>query len=182
MNEFERFYAALGEMIVRWNQAESEMKALLLNLVGLDTKAAWILVTELGSVSLEQALKSVAQDLAPPHLQSHIRGLVDWFSRLREYRNYYAHGIQTQVVGGGQGILAQVTAKNGLIYHGGTVSSNELEAITLKIIDFTAFAKHVGHHAFAAIHSSEDPDSPPPRSLEEMPPLPDRLQKPRRAF
>jgi len=70
VNDFERFYAALGEMLIHWNQAKSELRALLLNLAGLEEKAAWILVAELGSVSLEQGLKSAARDLAPPHLQS----------------------------------------------------------------------------------------------------------------
>ncbi|MGP0058864.1 MAG: hypothetical protein ACLPID_06230 [Beijerinckiaceae bacterium] len=178
MNEFERFYAALGEMIVRWNEAEAELRALLINLSGVEEKAAWILVAELGAVSLEQALKSAARDLAPANLQSHISGLVDWFSRLREFRNYYTHGVQAQILGGGEGILAQVTAKNGVVLHQESVTTEQLSNLTERIVEFTSFTKEVGTHVLA-LHPAESSRDWQPRPLREMPPLPDRLQKPR---
>lgn len=178
MNNFERFYAALGEMIVRWNQAESAMKALLITLSGAEEKAAWILVAELGAVSLEQALKSTARDLAPPTIKSYIAQLVDWFSCLREYRNYYTHSIQAMVIIDGDGVLSQITAKNGLVVHEETLTASQLSSLTDKIIDFTSYVKDVVSHVSTQSPTESSRDRRP-RPLREMPPLPDRLQKPR---
>jgi hypothetical protein len=178
VNNFERFYAALGEMIVRWNQAESSMKALLISLSGAEVKAGWILIAELGAVSLEQALKSAARDLAPSDIQAHITQLVNWFSCLREYRNYYTHSIQATVIIDGDGILSQITAKNGLVLHQETLTASQLSRFTDKIVDFTSYVNDVASHA-SGDRPTESSRGSQPRPLRQMPPLPDRLQKPR---
>jgi hypothetical protein len=178
VNNFERFYAALGEMIVRWNQAESAMKALLISLSGAEVKAGWILIAELGAVSLEQALKSAARDLAPSDIQDHITQLVHWFSCLREYRNYYTHSIQAMVIIDGDGILSQITAKNGLVLHQETLTASQLSRFTDQIVDFTSYVNDVASHA-SGHRPTESSRGSQPRPLREMPPLPDRLQKPR---
>jgi hypothetical protein len=86
------YLCALGRLIVNWNQAENSLRQILIDLCGA-SPAIWILTAELGSVSLENALKGASFDIGQARLTPYIEHCIEWFSRLREYRNYYVHSI-----------------------------------------------------------------------------------------
>jgi hypothetical protein len=86
-----RYMAMLGELIVTWNQAESTLRTLLYYLCG-GTTATHILTAELGAMGIYHGLKSIAPTMRP-EVQVAIECVADRYDLLREYRNYYVHGI-----------------------------------------------------------------------------------------
>jgi hypothetical protein len=174
------FYAALGEMVVNWNQAESTLTMILVALCGANPKT-WILTAELGGVGLQNALLSASADLAPDHLKKHIDHAVEWYSRLREVRNYYVHGTQRVTVGddGAFGLIGQVSAKSVLMIHQESLSQKRVEDLTRQIKEFVEFASGVEFYVAAEPKTAFSDGSPLP-PLPQMPPLPSKMVKPRR--
>jgi hypothetical protein len=174
------FFATLGEVVVEWNRAEEILKMILVALCGANPKT-WILTAELGNVGLENAVKSATADLAPDEFKDHIDHTVKWFSRLREFRNYYIHGVQRVTMGDGEniGLIGQVSAKTALTWHQEALSLNRLQELLAKIREFIAFASTVELHLDVTIKKESRVllQLPP---LPQMPPLPDILVKPHR--
>lgn len=170
------FYSALGELIVIWNQAENRLRAILVGLCGIGPRT-WILTAELGAISLENALRSSSQDIALPDLKPHIEACIKWFNLLREYRNYYVHGIIDVNIS--FGYISQTSAKNGLVLHGEVIDVTALSDLIKKIKDFLDFSSDVEFRA-SALPLTSFSDGKPFPPLPKIPLLPDRLQKPRR--
>lgn len=119
MSRLAPYYALLGELIVSWNRAENMLSMVLTAICGGGSPLVWILTSDLGAVSLENALKSATADLAAEELKDSIYHMVEWFSRLREFRNYYIHGVQRVIKGetGLIGLIGQRSAKSVLAFH-----------------------------------------------------------------
>jgi hypothetical protein len=174
------FHAAIGALVISWNRAESILKVLLIALCGANPKT-WILTAELGNVGLENALKSASADLAPEELKDHIDHAVEWFSRLREFRNYYVHGINRIGIVNDEMVafLGQVSAKTALSWHEEYLPVDRIIELDRQFADFISFASGIELHLYAAlkVETRREPPLPP---LPQMPPLPDRMVKPRR--
>lgn len=126
------YYASLGVFLVIWNQAENSLRQLLITLCGASPEI-WILTAALGGPSLESALKSGATDIAPPQLKPFIEHCVEWFSRLREYINYYVHSINlVSSLNSGKiaGFASQTTAKTRLAIHQEFIFEEQLYELT----------------------------------------------------
>lgn len=175
------FYTAIGEIVVKWNDAENFMRAILIELCGSNPKT-WILTAELGNVGLENALRTASADVAPVHLREHIDHATEWFSRLREKRNYYVHGIR-RITGDNDnmpfGVIQQVSAKSALVFHDELLSIDALRDLSERINKFLIFVLAINIHLHEML-AQELSHAPPPSPLPQMPPLPDRLVKPRR--
>jgi hypothetical protein len=177
----ETTFAAIGEIVVKWNDAENFMNAILVELCGSNPKT-WILTAELGNVGLENALRTAAADIAPIHLREHLDHAIEWFSRLRETRNYYVHGIRritTDKGGTPLGIIQQVSAKSALVFHNEDLPLDRLRTLSGRINELTIFLLAINVYLHQMI-AQEHFHGPPPSPLPRMPPLPDRLVKPRR--
>jgi hypothetical protein len=174
------YLCALGSLIVNWNQAENSLRRILIDLCGA-SPAIWLLTAELGSVSLENALKSASFDIGPARLSPYIDHCIEWFSRLREYRNYYVHSINDIGLNSAEkvvGVYLQVSAKKRITVHSEFIGLDRINKFNSDVIEFLNFVSDVQFHV-SAHPLTEFPDGRPFPPLPEMPLLPDRLQKPR---
>jgi hypothetical protein len=174
------FHAAIGALVISWNRAESILKVLLIALCGASPKT-WILTAELGNVGLENALKSASADLAPEELKDHIDHAIEWFSRLREFRNYYVHGIGRIGIVNDEMVafLGQISAKTALAWHEEYLTVSRITMLDGQVADFISFASGIELRLYAALKVATRRKQPLP-PLPQMPPLPDRMVKPRR--
>jgi len=101
--------AAVGEMLVTWNGLETQVRNLLVLIVSApeehlmraagDTnvkkarRRAELLTTTLKAVELGLKLRAFSVVCTPLQAE-HIKHLADLFDRLREYRNFYVHGMR----------------------------------------------------------------------------------------
>jgi hypothetical protein len=177
------YYASLGTLLVAWNQAENSLRQILIALCVAGPEI-WILTAELGGTSLENALKSGATDIASLKLKPFISHCVEWFSRLREYRNYYVHSINDvhpHVNGKIAGVASQTTAKNRLAIHQEFILEERISELTAWISSLNDFCSDVLFHV-SAHPLTEFSDGRPFPLLPEIPELPGRLRKPRQDF
>lgn len=175
----EDFLQLIGEMIVSWNRCEGRVRDLIIWLSGGRSPATLALTAHLNAISLIQTLEALAngQEVEIGGHIDHFRECVD---RLREYRNYYVHGISD--VGPGWPISPQTGA---WIYQ---VSGRRRVTIRSEIIDYTALHDLCIQLRLVAdygkrIHHMVDPSSGPmgfrARSFAPLikPPLPPKLRK-----
>ena len=177
------YYASLGAATVAWNQAENSLRQMLIALCGASPEI-WILTAELSAIPLERALQSGATDIASARLKPFIEHCIEWFDRLREYRNYYIHGINDVSLhysGKFVGDASQTTAKRRLVIHQEFIFEERLLHFRQQAAELLAFSSDVLFHV-AAHPMTAFSDGKPFPPLPEMPPLPDRLQKPRQNF
>lgn len=171
--KLDSYSAKLGETILSWNTAEGALRSLLSTVCGA-SNATRILTAELGSRGLTDGLNAIAVTL-PIEQRRAVEHVVAVYDRLREYRNYYVHGITAmgQIGDDIVGMTFMQSAKGKLGY-----ATDFVEAATLVDIEERARA------LAAAISDTEDAIYPRPGSFADPPlpspetlPLPDRLKK-----
>lgn len=92
---------ALGLVTISWNRLESHLRGMTQDLAGRCDLASRmtveVIVTELGTVGITQALQTYARQFPDNHadLGDSLRAGVEWAERLKSYRNYYIHAIQS---------------------------------------------------------------------------------------
>ena len=177
------YYASLGVFLVTWNDVENSLRQLLIALCGASPQI-WILTAALGGPSLENALKSGATDIAPPKLKPFIEHCVEWFDRLREYRNYYVHsihGVAPHFSGKVVGVASQTTAKTRLAIHQEFIFEERISELITWINSLNVFCSDILFHV-SAHPLTEFSNGTPFPPLPEMPKLPIKLEKPRANF
>ena len=170
-----QYTSALGEFIMAWNHAENTVRWLLMALSGSTSIASHILTAELGSRGLTDGLKAFSPTLEPP-IRETVLLVVELYDRLREYRNYYAHGIMTVAVRDGvtlTGWATMASAKGKLGYAEDFVT---LAQIMARLEDSRRLSD--GARAIiAAVDPGARLEVPLPLPSRETLPLPDRLKK-----
>ena len=177
------YYASLGAAVVAWNQAEDLLRQMLIALCGASPQT-WILTAELGPIPLQNALQSGATDIAPLRLKPLIGHCIEWFDRLRMYRNYYIHSIiNVDLHHSGEfvGDASQTTAKRRLAIHQEFIFEDDYLQFRQQVNEFLNFSTDVFVHV-ASHPLTEYPGGAPFPPLPEMPPLPAKLEKPRQNF
>lgn len=111
--EAEPLYSKLGKMIVEWNKIESHTRFILRLLAG-GGHTSDVLTANLGTAALSEAIKTFADLENDNTLKKWLLHYAEHFSRIREYRNFYCHGIsffaltnEGECVGLGQEISAK---------------------------------------------------------------------------
>jgi hypothetical protein len=129
-----------------------------------------ILTVELGSVGLEHALNSFAENLLDGEMAKAVRHVVSLFERLRGYRNYYGHGITfvLEKSDGPVGPVRSISAKGKLIESRDMITIDQLNWLQQQCIKLYIFTTKVA----IALHPDEDEKGLPP-----LPSLPQRLEK-----
>ena len=179
------FQSALGDLVINWNIVEASVRELLGCFASerphSPPPGTDILTVELGTVGLGHALQSYANDLVQPPYDEFVLHAVEYFDRVRIYRNYYVHGIANVMSGNVAapepveviGQISYVTAKGQLAFHSDEVKISDLRRVTnwcrrlngfLNLIRLTYF--HGAEH-FPSL---------------DKPPLPEKLKKPRRSL
>jgi hypothetical protein len=168
-------HAGLGRMIVSWNLAEDCLRGLLAALCSGRTRRDFlrsqIVTLELGTTGLVHALQAFAQDVfRDADASKAVLQAVTYFERLREYRNYYVHGITATVSmpsKGPCGVIATGNAKGRITRNRETISVGQMQ-VSERADELTTFILGIVNYLFPGKGE---------RSLPEMPPLPDRLSR-----
>lgn len=90
---------ALGLVAIGWNRCESRLREIVESLACRghweNRGAVEIIVTELGTVGITQALQCYSRGFPDGNddIGEAIRCAVEWAERLKTYRNYYVHAI-----------------------------------------------------------------------------------------
>ena len=137
--------AKLGLLVVKWNQFETLTQTVLEALIGGGEKT-YILTAHMGNVSLCDAIRTMGNEFAPDEAKTHLTHLLDLFERLREYRNYYVHGISdlTEASDGLPiGVAQSLSAKARLVLHQGRVDEADLDAMVKRLREANQYVTHV---------------------------------------
>lgn len=177
--------AKFGHMVTVWNELEQGLRsALMFALEGTcpASPASKILTAHMKNTALCAAFKTAATEFKSGDLRACMLHAVKCVERLREHRNWYAHGF-TQVGWGSEpsgepiGFLQAESANSRLTSHEDTFTIQDLERLTSELENVRDFIGRI--YGFM-----RDGDKPYWRAQQpswpEMPPLPDSLVKPRR--
>lgn len=172
-----QFCTCLGMVVVAWNHAKSSMRRLVQRSVriGDSGERIMILVANLGNVSLSEALSAIADDHRD-EIKAHLKHCAVLFDAERIYRNYYVHSpvtfATTEDESFSKGVAHQISAKGGALRsHTGFVTADDLVAFKDRIASLQNY--------LSALLSNSMTLQPPLSSLQ-MPPLPAKLELPRR--
>lgn len=175
-------FASLGRFVAQWNNAESRMCDLLASLypasTGRGALAHRVMIVELGSVGIENALKTLAAHFVPEDIGGHIHHAATYYARLRAYRNYYVHGIidAHPVSSEPHASVAMIQAKGEMKMVRTMIPKSEIDGITLHAAILAQYVSRIGD---CSPHR-RDPDGP--QTLPDKPSLPDLLSKPRQSY
>lgn len=171
--------ARIGQMVLRWNNLEGLMQALLTLFVG-GSRITEILVSGMGNMTLVDTLQTIVNDSGPPEMLTHIKLAIEFYDCLREYRNYYVHSARSIRLNEDLEFcieVAQVTAKLKLKTHHEMLREDQI----VDLLHYIRTAENFTHRLY--VYSWWLKHKPlwraPPPSLPGMPRLPRRLQKPR---
>jgi hypothetical protein len=125
------FCAKLGNMLVAWNRAEYCARQLLN--WQCDGPFVLVLTAEMGSVAIRDTIFAIATHTHDLDLASHLDHFANYFDILREYRNYYAHGVTMIAPPMGpnpsRGIAHQLSARQGLKLDHDPISFEQLDFV-----------------------------------------------------
>lgn len=158
---------------------EGTMRGLLAHFIGSDSVReslkSRILTAELGTTGLADALRALAINVLPEDVGKSVSHAVDYFERVRSYRNYYVHGV-TDIINstsGPHGFIINFAAKGKLIEHRDIVSVADLAFVTDHSMDLKNYVTIISAHLQWTVELFGG--SRPP--LPEPPQLPKKLTK-----
>jgi hypothetical protein len=167
--------AGLGEVVIRWNSIENVLALIISHFA--PTHEAAVLTAHMGSTSLCDALRTFAIDRTTEPKRGVIVHFIDFFERMREYRNFYVHGAA--YAKDGHIVLSTSSARNGYYLHEAPVDTEDFKALNDTLLQLFLFGAQIAMHL---AHERNPPPHPMPRvALPDKLPLPDRLQKPRQS-
>ena len=166
-------YALLGMFVIAWNQAEFALQMLLVNM-GDKSLAAKVMAAELGSVGMANALKSVARSY-DEKIDAAVDHLCKYVARVREYRNYYVHGIAMVDMRDGAAFasITSASAKGKLVIDIDNVSASDLNEAIDRTKPITEAALAIVDTISLGEGGRVHPPLPSPQTL----PLPDAPKK-----
>ncbi|NKM59274.1 hypothetical protein GFL21_33195 [Rhizobium anhuiense] len=173
------FLAKIGEILLDWNVLEATIELITYRLAGGGNHID-VLTAHLGNVAMTDALKTLANEFGPEDLRDDILHTADLFDRLREYRNYYVHGIRLLAHKGDTsgpivGLSQSTTAKSRLRLHQAMIGIEDLQKLDADLVTAKRFADWIVGKLWGV---EELPGVAQPSQPPEKPPLPDRLKKP----
>ncbi len=174
--DFPAICASLGELIVRWNDVETNLH-LLVHAFAPSSEAA-VLMTHMGTTALCDALRTFALKHTEEPKRGTLLHFIEFFERMREYRNFVVHGIGHH---GDKLAIRTFSARAGHYVHEASASEKECDNINERLETLFMFGAGLILH----LAGERQPISAPPKlrlGLPEKPQLPDRLKKPRRSL
>jgi hypothetical protein len=125
-----------------------------------------------------QSEKQLREYIGPRQVEPvapHVNHLIDITDRLREYRNYYVHGINRPVQGSGFRVRSQ-TSRNKFVIFEQPITVADFGPLTAQIKRAIDYGIRV-YEGIASAHSHLRERSAGPPTWPEKPPLPDKLKK-----
>lgn len=172
-----------GHMVSIWNDVEYQWTSALLMFEHPETYevsgTAQILAAHLGAVQIENAAKTVANEILYGDCRDFILKSIELFSVLREYRNYYVHGFQAVGLrsdGIPVGFLLTITARGRLTQHDTWFEEKDIDTL----IDGLNFLRTAFGKVLLVWRRKIDPITSQPYQLPDSVPSISRLEKSKR--
>jgi hypothetical protein len=192
----------VGKLVLTWNDLDQWIRHLIYLIAMNDALTVMVLTADMRTSAALNALRAltIEQDATairsfrrraakhpdlfrpgetgPQAAAPHVQHFIDYVDRLREYRNFYVHGIGNP--NPDQGFQATgKTARGRLSAFKKAITPRDLELLTGQIQECIRYALALFHaidqnHPFARFAPGASPPTWP-----EKPPLPDKLKKPR---
>jgi len=201
-SESSEFLAQLGKLVVAWNDLESALGGLIFILAERDPVTAMLLTADMNAATMMNAIRALviehdaserrlAGDLAKDSFAKEYLGgprvvedaapyvvhLIDFADRLREYRNFYVHGINSPRAK--EGFLARGrTARGRFVFFEQPITLLNLQSLTVSIEACVDYGLKVQTAVVSARGYLRRKDAAPP-TWPEKPPLPDKLRRSR---
>jgi hypothetical protein len=193
---------SLGLVVIGWNACELACRELVKTLATGGQHRSWrlaeVLISELGSVGLTQALQCYAREFPSEQkdLARAVRHIADVTERLRAYRNYFVHGITNvthygfdvseemierdapiteALIEGPFAHIYQKSAKGRSKFVLDHVKAGVLADVNRDLVRLKVYIDAVSIAVGRWLRGADDQDGAP---LPEPPPLPDVLVKP----
>lgn len=183
----------IGTLAARWNDLEGAIRflaahvapdSLTANMLIVDMQAGQLVTTtrmlademehfnkRTNASLLEKKQKGIKVKLYEPMFE-HVDFLLDCFDTLREYRNYYVHGV---VIPKSAKYLTvtSITARKGVSFHQRAVNSEALEKLIRQIDDFLRYVARL----IKAIKRNNSMKTSERPTWPKRPPVPDKLSR-----
>jgi hypothetical protein len=185
------FAAALGHFIIAYNLADGFLRGLLFEVclpTPVSTQSiatANIMVVEMGSLAVENALQSYAEAAAPPKTGELISHAVNFVAIMREHRNFYVHGITSiQHFSDHEtsGWIRTLSAKGVLKEHAMLVKVTDIQSLTEQCHVLARYLRHIRNFYESEIGRRSQGDDSFLLQPPHKPTLPKRLAKPLRRW
>lgn len=173
------FLADFGGMIVAWNKVEYWGRQMVHWQCGGQSN---VLTAEMSSVSLRDAISAYAHlvSISNAEISAHLDHFSSYFDRLREYRNYYAHGLFEVFPPMGpreaNGFVTKTVSRGKLAFDSAIITSKELNFVSNHCVTLANYASGI-QCAFIHPGGGRDAALRVWPSWPEKPPLPDKLTK-----
>jgi hypothetical protein len=202
--EHTELFTQLGRLVIAWNELEHTIRGVIFMLTLRDPVTAIILTADMNASALMQALRTVALEYdstqeamhrdkqaneffskalperALQQVSPHVSHFLEYCDRLRDFRNFYVHGIRVPDPKVGP-VARSMSARKRLSFYSASISVSDIEKLTARIMDCAAYGNAVETAIGQADLYRWQKDALPP-SWPEKPPLPDVLSKPRQGL
>lgn len=176
------FYQLLGEVVVRWNACEAHLRDLIIWLSGGRSAITLALTAHMTAKALTDALPALTGSKST-EIREHLEHYAKAVDRLREYRNYYAHGIgqigPSMLTGGEVAAwVSQVTGKLRVKVTYEHLSPTPLATLLADLKVYQEYGRRIQRACNPNFGGSVFGSLPLLGAWPNKPPLPDRLTKP----
>jgi hypothetical protein len=177
--EAHKVLSKLGQIAVEWNNVDALMRLLFSFFIGGGDKTD-IVTAHLNSPVFINMMKTFTTEYAPKDVQGHFAHLYEFYDRMREYRNYYIHGIINIAYQEDRpiGFAQSHSAKGRLVLHQESIDLTKLQKCLDRLNSLRGFLNRFLDEFLWGGNKTHLIGYQPLSSIE-MPPLPDKLQKPR---
>lgn len=171
--EAQALVTAYGRAMMAWNMTEMILGQLLEELIseekGAGRATILALTSDLNGVALETAIASLAPHVCAEDRLPDILYILDLTSRIRGYRNYYAHSLSYVVVEKTRAVapILKWTAKPKIRQSRDQISKAQLDQFATWCAETSAFIKCVIEDWYPL---SLDGKTPPPPERPSLPP------------
>jgi hypothetical protein len=192
----------MGRLVLTWNDLDWTIRNIIFFLAMDDAVSVMILTADMNTAAALNALRALAAErdaLEARNVQSpqaikvfgrrevqpildNVKHFIEYTDRLREYRNFYVHGIRSPQED--KGIWARtISARGRYSMHEQPVTVADLRSLSDRIAHCIGYGIRLSHAlaaAYSYLHFSNSAAEPP--TWPEKPPLPDRLVKNRQVL
>lgn len=177
--EAHKVLSKLGQIAIEWNNIDALMRLLLSVFIGGGDKTD-IITAHMNSPVFINMMKTFTAEYAPKDAQAHFTCLYEFYDRMREYRNYYIHGITNIAYEKDRpiGFAQSRSARGRLVLHQDSIDLTKLQGCLDNLDTLRAFLNRFLDE-FLWGGNKKDLVGYLPLASIEIPPLPDKLQKPR---
>lgn len=174
---YDPILSEFGRVVFNFNALENSVRRHLWSITtsGREDDMVEPLIVHMGNAALVDAVRTTATEFYDGWIKSKSLDLCDVFDRTREYRNYYAHGLNT-IKFDGSAELRTKSARGRMVKHHLQISHEDVVWLASWCKTAASFGASVYVNVMQELRGVPSAKREP---FREKPVLPDRLKKPR---